>query len=367
MQSIYIWQKADWPSFTWSNEAIVSLLGEVRNLQGQLIGRMSMFGLEDAQMQLDALTAEVINSSRIEGIELDADSVRSSVAHHLGLEVAGLSHADHYTDGVVQVLIDAVKTSASPLTDEQLFHWHAALFPTGHSGIIPITVGAWRIGDEPMRVVSGAMGKEKIHYEAPPSDVVPQMMHDLLEWLNTDSDTDPMLKAAIAHLWFISVHPFDDGNGRLARTITDRMLARADHMQQRYYSMSAEIMRQKKRYYNILEQTQKGRLDITPWLQWFLQTVQDAIRLSLQTTDRIAQKATFYRLHQDTPLNERQRKVLDKLWDGFEGNLTTSKWAKINRCSQDTALRDIHDLVQKDILCKAADSGKNTHYTLKQE
>jgi len=274
------------------------------------------------------------------------------------------SHPDHYTDGVVQVLIDAVRNHNNPLTEERIFGWHAALFPTGRSGIIPITVGGFRTAAEPMQVVSGAMGKEQVHYEAPPSEMVENEMKKFLEWLNVANSLDPLLKAGVAHLWFVNIHPFDDGNGRLARTITDMLLARADGYHQRFYSMSAAIQKNKKGYYDTLEYTGKHGLDITPWLIWFLQTLQEAIESALAKTDRIVQKTLFWQEHRDIVLNERQIKIINRLWDGFEGKLSTGKWAKMNHISQATALRDIQDLVEKGILHKTDEAGRNTNYEL---
>ena len=363
-QAIYLWQQAGWPHFEWRAEDTITLLGEVRNLLGQLSGRMTVIGLSDQTKQADALTAEIIGSSQIEGVLLNADSVRSSVARHLGLLSDG-AHYDHYTEGIVNVMMEATQHAQDPLTPERLFGWHAALFPTGYSNGIKITAGAWRRGDEPMQVVSGAMGKEKVHFEAPPSSAVPGMMEEFLDWLNTPSSTDELIRAAIAHLWLVTIHPFDDGNGRLTRTVTERMLARTDGCSKRYYSLSAEIMRQRKAYYEALEKAQHSRdMDVTSWLVWFLSALTEALRGAILATDRTLQKAAFWNSHRHLDFNERQRKVLNQLWDGFEGNLTTQKWAKIAHCSQDTALRDIDDLIAKSILRKTSQGGRSTSYEL---
>ena len=364
MNTVYIWQNDQFPHFEWNTDALLTTLGEVHTLQGQLLGRMFALGFEGLSQQVEAVTQEIIGSSRIEGVTLNADSVRSSVARHLGLETAGNERSDHYTEGVVNAMMQATQAFAEPLTAERMFGWHAAFFPTGYSDGHKITVANWRVGDEPMQVVSGPMGKEKVHFVAPPSDMVPAMMERFIAWCNTPNDTDPILRAAIAHLWFVTIHPFDDGNGRMARTITELMLARADNSNQRFYSLSAEIMKQRKEYYDVLEQTQKGAIDVTPWLLWFVKTLRNALVFSLQTTDRVLQKASFWSKHKETVLNERQRKIINKLWDGFDGKLTTQKYAKINHCSQDTALRDIQSLMEKGILHKTEEGGRSTNYEL---
>lgn len=364
MNTVYLWQNDKFPRFEWETDALLLPLGEVHTLQGQLLGRMSALGFEGLSQQVEAVTQEIIGSSQIEGVTLNADSVRSSVARHLGLETAGNERSDHYTEGVVNAMMQATQAFAEPLTAERMFGWHAAFFPTGYSDGYKITVANWRVGDEPMQVVSGPMGKEKVHYVAPPSDMVPAMMERFIAWCNTPNDTDPILRAAIAHLWFVTIHPFDDGNGRMARTITELMLARADNSSQRFYSLSAEIMKQRKEYYDVLEQAQKGAIDVTPWLLWFVKTLRNALVFSLQTTDRVLQKASFWSKHKETELNERQRKIINRLWDGFDGKLTTQKYAKINHCSQDTALRDIQSLIEKGILRKTEEGGRSTNYEL---
>ena len=329
---------------------------------------MNSLGLDtQSTSSLDVMTEDVLRNSEIEGLLLNPNHVRSSVARHLGLDTAGLPIPDHYTEGVVQVMLDAVQHADAPLTEQRLFNWHAALFPLGRSGIIPITVAAWRQGTEPMQVVSGAMGKEKIHYEAPTSEDVPLQMQLFLDWFNSEPTTDPVLKAAVAHLWFVNIHPFDDGNGRLTRTLTDMLLARADGTPQRFYSMSAAILRDRKNYYEILEYMGKHGLDITQWLLWFLQTMESAIDTAVEKTHRVVRKSLFWQEHCNVALNERQIKVINYLWDGFEGKLNTSKWAKMTKTSPATALRDIQDLVEKGILRCSNEGGRSTNYELIEE
>lgn len=343
---------------------MLSPLARLCNLNGQLSGQMSMLGMDDkCEVNLQMLTAELISSSDIEGVQLNANSVRSSIARKLGMETDGTFVEDHYVEGLVDVMLDAINNADSQLLDERLFDWHCALFPLGRSGMTRITVGAWRVGDEPMRVVSGAFGHEKVHYEAPSSAAVAREMSQFLNWFNA-SEEPPVVKAAIAHLWFVTIHPFDDGNGRLSRTIADMCLAKLDSSGHRYYSMSAEINRHKKSYYDTLERTQKGNLDITEWILWFMNCLEQAILHALDTVKCTLQKALFWESVKDIPLNERQRKILNRLWDGFDGKLTTSKWAKICSCSQDTALRDINDLIAKDILKDSGDTGRNKNYVL---
>ena len=369
MRPIYIWQYPEWPSFTWNDSRLIALLSEVRNLEGKIQGMMGGLGFDVQSMTaLNVMTEDVLRSNEIEGVILNSDKVRSSIAKHLGIDTAGLPQPDHYTEGVVQIMMDAVTNCNKPLTPERLFNWHAALFPTGRSGMYPITVGAYRTGSEPMQIVSGAMRKEKVHYEAPPSDVVPDMMTDFLRWINSDNTvTDPVLKAAVTHLWFVAIHPFDDGNGRLTRTITDMQLAKADGFPLRFYSMSAEILREKKAYYEILEHTTSNSTDITEWLEWFLNTMKSSILRAKETVKRVVSKSSFWQRHREIPMNERQVRVVNMLWDGFTGKLTSSKWAKITKTSQATALRDITDLIEKGILTAAADGGRSSNYLLKDD
>ena len=362
---VWIWQYEQWPYFCWNDKSIISLLAQVREKQGRLLGLMSGLGFdEQIHSALNVMTEDVLRNSEIEGLLLNPTHVRSSVARHLGLEIAGLPEADHYTDGVVQVMMDAVQHADKVLTAERLFGWHAALFPTGRSGIVPITVASWRTSTQPMQVVSGAMGKEKVHYEAPTSDIVPVEMDKFLRWFNQEEGIDPVLKAAIAHLWFVNIHPFDDGNGRLTRIITDMLLARADGLSQRFYSMSSAILRNKKSYYEILEYTGMHGLDVTQWLIWFLHTMQEAIDTAYEKVQRVVRKSFFWQRNLSLQLNERQIKMLNLLWDGFEGKLNTGKWAKITHTSQATALRDIQDLVSKGLLRDSGEGGRSTNYIL---
>lgn len=365
---IWIWQYDQWPHFCWNDSSLITPLARVHEKQGRLVGMMNALGFETQSVSsLDILTEDVLRNAEIEGLILNEEHVRSSVAKHLGIDMAGTTNTDHYSEGVVQVLMDAVNNADEPLTEQRLFDWHAALFPTGRSGMTPIIAGAYRSGDEPMQVVSGAMGKERVHYEAHPSEKVPDEMRRFLQWFNTESSVDPLIKAGIAHLWFVNIHPFDDGNGRLTRTITDMALARADGQPKRFYSMSAAILRNKKSYYDTLEYMGKHGLDITQWLLWFLLTLEEAIDTAQIRTLRVVQKSLFWQKHHATVFNERQIKMINKLWDGFEGKLSTGKWAKMTQSSQATALRDIQDLVAKEILRKTDDKGRNAGYELLKE
>lgn len=361
--SFHIWQQTDWPNFTWNSAAIVEPVATLARLHGELHGRMSMLGFDvKSRAQLAAMTEELTGSSGIEGVVLDARSVRSSIAKRMGIEEDGLLSDDHYVEGLVDVMFDAVTACKKPLTASRLFDWHAALFPTHRSGKHKITVAHWRKGEEPMQVVSGAWGHEKVHYEAPPSAMVPPEMKRLLAWCNK-APHSPFLMAAVAHLWFLTIHPFDDGNGRIGRTLADLFLSRLDHSA-RYYSMSAEINRRKKDYYDVLERTQKGGMDITEWILWFLDCLKKAIERALSMLDKTLEKALFWDRFREVPVNERQRKVINRLWDGFDGHLSTSKWAKMCHCSQDTALRDINSLVSKGMLRAASSGGRSAHYLL---
>lgn len=364
----YIWQQPNWPHLTVRYDELASILADVNMLRGQLMGRIAMFGFEEKnESLLEAMTSEIVHSSKIEGQELNRDSVRSSLASQLGLKYDGLPVTDHYVEGVVQVMLDATHNFMQPLTAERLFAWHCALFPNGYSGMYKIDVGRWRGDKGTMRVVSGPMGRERVHYEAPPSDDVPAMMRELLAWIEVDNNPiDPMVKAAVAHLWFVTIHPFDDGNGRLCRTITELLLSRADKTGQRYYSLSSQILRNRNAYYDHLEAAQKGGMDVTEWVAWFLATLKEAILSSLKKTDSVVHKRQFWNRNEHLSINERQRKVLNKLLDGFDGKLNSSKWYKICHCSQDTATRDIKDLVEKGILRKTDDGGRNTNYELRE-
>lgn len=366
MRPIYIWQYPEWPDFRWDEREISSILSEVRNLQGQLVGMMRMIGFDmQNAASLLVMTDDIVKSCEIEGVMLDSERVRSSVARRLGLPSEGLPEPDHYTEGLVQVMLDAVLNAEKELTKDRLFDWHAALFPTGRSGAYKITVADWRQGDEPMLVVSGAMGHERVHYEAPPSAAVPKMMSDFLSWVNSKNEMlDPVIKAAIAHLWFVSIHPFDDGNGRLTRTITDMLLTRADKMPHRFYSMSATICQNRKDYYAALEHTTVGSTDITSWVKWFLQTMRLSLLNAIRTVERTIKKSQFWQEHRAVTMNERQTKMVNLLWDGFEGKLTNAKWAKITKTSSSTALRDIQELLSLGVLKVSDSGGRSTNYRL---
>lgn len=363
----YIHQLPQWPNFYWNQDQITVLLSEIRNRQGRLLGRMESlgFGLQ-AEANLQILTLDVLKSSEIEGELLDADQVRSSIARRLGMDVAGLVTADRYVDGVVEMMLDATLHYQQSLSAERLYGWHAALFPTGRSGVHKIMVGAWRNNkmEDPMQVVSGAIGKENVHFQAPDADRLVDEMNGFMNWFNKNAGMDKVLKAAVAHLWFITIHPFDDGNGRIARAIIDMQLCRADETAQRFYSMSAQIRKERSAYYDILESTQKGSMDITLWLTWFLQCLGRALEATDKTLAGVLKKARFWEKHAATILNERQHIMLNKLLDGFDGKLNTSKWAKITKTSQDTALRDIQDLMNKGILMKEAGGGRSTSYAV---
>lgn len=360
---MYVYQNKNWTDFKWNNDKLLSLLANVRHLQGRLLGQMENLGFKlQEEAVLSTLTLDVLKSTEIEGEILNKDQVRSSIARRLGLEVSGLVDSPRNVDGVVEMMLDATQNYTLAITDERLFGWHAALFPTGYSGMYKIEVAKYRSGD--MQVVSGAMGKEKVHYEAPKANVVETEMKHFLKWFNNGSEIDPVLKAAVAHFWFITIHPFDDGNGRIARAITDMQLARSDKSPQRFYSMSGQILAERKKYYDILEKTQRANGDITEWLEWFLSCLERALINSSKVLEDVLVKARFWEQHSQTPLNDRQRLMLNKLFDGFEGKLTSSKWAKIAKCSQDTAIRDIQDLIGKGILQKEAQGGRSTNYKL---
>lgn len=365
----YLYELADWPHFTWDSEAILQGVGEVRHLQGQLLGKMGVLGFklrEDALLQ--TLTQDVLKSTEIEGEYLKPDQVRSSLARRLGIELETETISDRQVDGMVDMTLDATRNFDAPLTDDLLFGWHASLFPVGRSGIYRILVGQWRNDTKgPMQVVSGAAGKEKVHFQAPPAGAVAAEMALFTEWFNLPPKTDLVLKAAIAHLWFLTIHPFEDGNGRMARALTDKVLAASDKSPFRFYSMSAQIMKERKEYDEILEQTQKGGLDITPWITWFLGCLKRAILSAETILEGVLHKAEFWRKHAHIPLNLRQRAMLHRLLDGFEGHLTSSKWAKITKCSPDSALRDIQDLLEKGLLEKAGGGGRSTAYRMRAE
>ena len=363
---MYLWEQKDWPTFTWDEKKLAALLAKVSREQGRLLGRMEALGFELRQeAHLRILTDDVVKSSEIEGENLDPDQVRSSIARRLGMDIGGLIPADRNVEGVVEMMLDATGNYSKKLTEERLFDWHASLFPTGRSGMSKIIVGNWRDDSSgPMRVVSGAIGKEKVHYEAPPTKRIPREMKTFLKWLAKPGDLDPLMVACLAHLWFVTIHPFEDGNGRIARAIADMVLARSEKSGQRFYSMSSQIRSDRKDYYAILERTQKGGLDITRWMEWFLNCLDRAIEGAQKTLSAVLNKAQFWDRFAKEPLNERQIKTLNKLMDGFEGKLTTSKWAKIAKCSQDTAYRDILDLVNRGALRKDPGGGRSTSYSL---
>jgi Fic family protein len=367
---MYIYHLATWPQFKWDKETVFSLLTEIRYKQGKLVGRMESLGFSlQAEATLQTLTLDVLKSSEIEGEILNADQVRSSIARRLGMDIAGLIPADRNVEGVVEMMLDATQRYNEPLSADRLFGWHAALFPTGRSGMHKIVVGGWRNNakDDPMQVVSGSMGREKVHFQAPDADKLDYEMSRFIDWFNDTNDIDDILKAAIAHLWFVTIHPFDDGNGRITRAITDMQLARADKTAQRFYSMSAQIKVARIGYYDVLEKTQKDDMDITEWLTWFLNCLDHALNATDKTLEKVIQKARFWENPQTHSVNDRQKKLLNMLLDGFEGKLTSSKWAKIAKCSQDTAFRDIHDLIERGILKKDTAGGRSTSYLLQMK
>ncbi|HTE01466.1 MAG TPA: Fic family protein [Mucilaginibacter sp.] len=363
---MYIHQLKEWPNFTWNAEKILPVLGDVRHRQGKLLGQMNALGFKIKEAAfLDTLTLDVTKSSEIEGEHLNTEQVRSSIARRLGIELAGAVASGQDVEGVVEMMLDATQEYESELTEDRLFGWHAALFPTGRSGMYKITAGDWRKGENgPMQVVSGAIGREKVHFEAPDAGLLRKEMSAFLQWFNQDLQNDPVIKAAIAHLWLVTIHPFDDGNGRITRALTDLLLARADRSPQRFYSMSAQILREKGTYYTMLEITQKGGLDITSWISWFLDCLLHAMDHTAETLAGVFDRNDFWEQHRAIVLNRRQRQMIDTLLDDFFGNLTTTKWGKMTNSSPDTALRDITDLIEKGILVKAPGEGKNTNYKL---
>ncbi|MBF0097213.1 MAG: Fic family protein [Magnetococcales bacterium] len=362
----YIWQLADWPAMHYDPAVLVKLLGEVSHAQGVLLGRLTDVGmLLRNQASLTALTEDVVQTSAIEGERLDVGSVRSSIARRLGVDLGALAPLDRHVEGVVEMVLDATVHCAAPLTSERLFGWHAALFPTGYSGLSRIRVGAWRDDAAgPMQVVSGPIHRRFVHYEAPPAAQLEVEVIKFLAWANADTSEPALIKAGLAHLWFVTLHPFEDGNGRMARAVGDLFLARADGSPQRFYSLSAQVQRERKSYYDILEQTQKGTLDVTQWLAWFLGALLRAVESAQQSLDAVLVKARFWQQWTAIPLNGRQVKLLNRLLDGFQGKLTSSKWATISQCSPDTALRDINELITLGILRRMASGGRSTAYEL---
>lgn len=362
----YIWQTDDWPNWRFDLAALAGPMAEVSRAQGLLLGRLSDVGtaLRD-QASLAALTDDVVKTSEIEGEMLNVESVRSSIARRLGVDIGALAPVDRHVEGVVEMVLDATANCHAPVTRERLFGWHAALFPTGYSGLTKIKVGGWRDDTNgPMQVVSGPIGRQRVHFQAPPADRLELETRRFLNWLNGDANEPPLLKAGLGHLWFVTVHPFDDGNGRIARAIGDLLLARADGSPQRFYSLSAQIQRERSDYYDILERTQKGSMDATEWLAWSLGALNRAAGQAQNTLDAVLAKARFWQQWAATPLNERQVKLLNRVLDGFEGKLTSSKWAAIAKCSPDTALRDINDLLARGVLRKSDAGGRSTSYEL---
>lgn len=362
----YIWEHPDWPHWTCDLARLAMPLASVRHAQGRLLGRMESLGfkLRD-EAWLQTLTQDVLKTSEIEGERLDTEQVRSSIARRLGLDIGALAPVDRHVEGTVEMMLDATRHFAQPLTAERLFGWHGALFPTGRSGLVEIRVAAWRNDAAgPMQVVSGPIGREKVHYTAPPADRLDGEVKRFLQWFEQADEQDAVIKAGLAHLWLVTLHPFDDGNGRIARAVGDLALARSEQTPQRFYSLSAQIQQERARYYDILERTQKGDLDVTEWLLWFLACLQRAIVRAEDTLSAVLVKARFWERFLSTPMNERQIKVLNLLFDHFEGKLTTGKWAKLAKCSQDTAYRDILALIEMGALVKAEGAGRSTHYEL---
>ena len=366
----YIHELPEWPRFRWDPKALNEKLAAVRHRQGRLVGRMEGLGFSlRNEAMLQTLTQDVVKSSEIEGEILDADQVRSSIARRLGIDIGALTPADRHVEGVVEMMLDATTHYDKPLTAERLFGWHAALFPAGRSGMTKITVGAWREDRTgPMQVVSGPVGRERVHYEAPKAALIEREMAAFGDWFNSGGEgTDPVLKAGIAHLWFVTIHPFDDGNGRIARAIADMALARSENSAQRFYSMSSQIRQERQAYYAMLEETQKGGLEITPWLAWFLECLDRAFDGAEAVLAGVFRKAHFWEKYRGASFNARQRDILNRLLDGFEGKLTSSKYAKIEKCSADTALRDINQLIERGALAKDEGGGRSTSYSLAED
>ena len=368
-QSRHIHELPDWPNFGWDQQSLASVLATVRHQQGRLIGRMEGLGFPlQQEAVLQTLTEDVVKSSEIEGERLDQSQVRSSIARRLGMNVGGVDVVDREVEGVVEMMLDATCNYDQPLTAERLSGWHASLFPTGRSGMRKLRVGTWRDDNTgPMQVVSGPIGRERVHFEAPAAGRLEREIRAFLHWFNEDggrTGVDDVLRAGLAHLWFVTIHPFDDGNGRIARAIADMVLARSEHGAQRFYSMSAQIRHERNDYYEILERTQQGTLDVTPWMEWFLGCLGRAIDGAPTTLASVLKKARFWQTVRDVPINGRQRLVLNRVLDGFEGKLTTSKWVTIAKCSSDTALRDIVDLVERGVLIRNPGAGRNTSYSL---
>lgn len=365
---MYIYQREYWPNFTWDHDQINQALLPIKFQEGRFLGKMESLGFDiQTKAGFEILATEIIKTSEIEGEHLNLDEVRSSIARHLGIEISGLLPSDRHVDGIVEMLLDATRHYRDKLTLERLCGWHALLFPTGLSGLMLVNPGILRLDTEgPMQVVSGSYGRNKVHFQAPPAHLLEKQIHLFLQWFNTSHEQlDSLLKAAIAHLWFITLHPFDDGNGRIARAITDMALARAEDQALRFYSMSSQIRLERNDYYQILEKTQKGTLDITAWLLWFLDCLAKAIEKAASLLETVLNKASFWKTHASVAFNKRQITLLNLLFDGFKGKLTSDKWAKMTRCSQDTASRDINQLITLGILVKSKEGGRSTSYLLK--
>jgi Fic family protein len=362
----YIHELPDWPGFRWDAGRLATPLSAARHLQGRLIGQMEALGFRvKEEAVLRTLTEDVLKSSEIEGERLDADQVRSSVARRLGIDIGGLQPADRHVEGIVELMLDATQHYDQLLTADRLFGWHASLFPTGRSGMHRITVGTWRDDrTAPMQVVSGPVGRERVHFEAPAAERLEEEMRQFLEWFNRDATTEPVLKAALAHLWFVTIHPFEDGNGRIARAIADMALARSEGSSRRFYSMSAQIREERREYYGMLERTQQETMDVTAWMEWFLACLTRALDTAQAALSGVIEKARYWEKLRAVPLNERQRLVIDRMLEGFEGKLTTSKWAALTKSSQDTALRDIQQLVERGVLIRNQAGGRSTSYSL---
>lgn len=362
----YIWQHKDWPHWRYDLGSLASPMAEVSRAQGMLLGRLADAGMNlRDEACLAALTEDVLKTSEIEGDMLNAASVRSSIARRLGVDIRALAPVDRHVEGVVEMVLDATGNAAPPVTAARLHGWHAAMFPTGRAGLGKITVGAWRDDKHgPMQVVSGPVHRQRVHYEAPPAAQLSQEMAHLLAWINQPPREPALIRAGLGHLWFVTIHPFDDGNGRMARALGDLLLARADGSSQRFYSLSAQIQRERKAYYDILERTQRRDLDVTEWLMWFMSALHRSIDQAQLTLDAVLHKARFWQRWAAIPMNERQIKVLNRLLDGFEGKLSSSKWAALAKCSSDTALRDINELVAQGVLFKEAAGGRSTGYAL---
>ncbi len=362
---MYIHDLKDWPKFEWNQKVALDLLVSLRHQQGLLIGKMEALGFNHRkEAVLQNLTQDILKSSEIEGEILDKSLVRSSVARRLGIDIGGLENIDRNVEGVVEMILDATQNFNEPLSKERLFSWHASLFPTGRSGLSKILVGEWRKG--PMQVVSGYIGKETVHFKAPSPQRVESEMTLFLDWFNSETSIDPILKAGLSHLWFVTIHPFEDGNGRIARAIADLMLARSEKSSQRFYSLSAQIQKERKTYYSILEKTQKGDLEVTPWIEWFLRCLEKSINGANNALNGVLHKAQFWESIAEAPLNGRQKKIINRMLDGLDGKLTSSKWAKMTKCSQDTAYRDILELLNLGILTKNSEGGRSTSYSLTQ-